>query len=425
MLSQLKNNQYICALGWNHLHVTIEGRVAPCCVYTAYTDVAATLYNLKTHTLAEAINSPGLNDMRRSMLEGKPHELCSVCNYNLSNGIRSPRDKYNEMYLEQTKHLIEKTNLDGSINVEDYKPIYVDLRVSNLCNIKCRMCSIQASSAWYNETVEFNKLTNAGPVYYDKKFENHDGISQVSYLLDNVEHMYWAGGEPLILDAHYKILQYLIDNNKAKNVSLVYSTNLTVSKYKGRSIIDYWKHFKHVFIVGSVDGLDNVYEYIRTGAEWETAKTVFNEFKNSGYKHIVINPCFTVSMLNILYITDLLKWCFENEWIPPDNPEVAINFVDYPPEMSIKYVPTDIKKLVNDKFNSLFNWLCERNNPRPIESISTILKYINGSETSQSLINDHLQKLHKRLDVYDITGNLNWKSSLPELSEILKNYQGS
>ena len=327
-MTSLVDNPYVCALAWNHLHVTIEGRVAPCCVYTSYTDAASELYNLKTHSLDDAINSPGLKNMRRAMIKGIPHDLCSVCNYNLLNGIKSPRDKYNDEYLSKTIDLIEKTNLDGSIDIKNFNPIYVDLRVSNLCNIKCRMCSVQASSAWYAETVEFNRLTDAGVVYYDKKFENNDGISQVSHLLDNVEHMYWAGGEPLILDAHYKILQYLIDNNKASRISLVYSTNLTVSKYKGRSIIDYWRHFKHVFIAASVDGTDDVYNYIRTGASWDTAKTVFDEFKNSGYSHIVINPCFTVSMLNIQYMPALLHWCFENEWIPADNPEIAINFVE-------------------------------------------------------------------------------------------------
>ena len=183
------SNKHICALGWNHLHITIEGRVAPCCVYTSYTNEANKLYDIKTHTLEEAINSPGMREMRLAMMAGEPHALCSVCDYNLERGIRSMRDRFNDLYMHRTTDLIAKTGSDGSIKIDDFKPVYVDLRFSNLCNLRCRMCSIQASSSWYDETVEYNKIEKLGPVYYDNKFEKNGVADKVQHILDSVEEL--------------------------------------------------------------------------------------------------------------------------------------------------------------------------------------------------------------------------------------------
>lgn len=419
-MNEITDNKYICALAWNHLHVTIEGRVAPCCVYTSYTEDAKSLYNLKTHSLEEAINSPGMKKMRRAMIDGKPNGLCTVCDYNLANGIKSPREKYNERYLDRTVELIKLTNDDGSIEIDNFNPLYVDLRFSNLCNLRCRMCSIQASSAWYNETVEYNKLTNGGPVYYDTKFENNKSSEQLNHLLDNVEHMYWAGGEPLLLEEHYYILNYLIDSNRACEVDLVYNTNLTISKYKGKPITDLWKNFKSVFIVGSIDGLEEVSDYIRTGSTWEKTKSVFEEFKNCGHNNIRIHPCITVSMLNILHIPKMIQWLYENEWFDPNMADIAINFVDYPPEMCIKFIPFEMANEVKQRFPLLYDWLTENGHPRSIDPLNTIIKYIDGSESDQLTSAEMMSKLVNRLDIYDITGKLDWKKSLPELNYYLR-----
>lgn len=421
-MTSLVDNSYVCVLAWNHLHVTIEGRVAPCCMYTGYTDEALKLYNIKTHTIEEALNSPGLKEMRKSMIENKPHGLCAVCNHRTENNIPSPRDYYNNLYFDKTVDLIGKTNEDGSIDIENFNPIYVDLRFSNLCNLKCRMCSVQASSAWYAETVEYNRLTNSGPVYYDKKFHNNGGSEKVKHLLNNVEAMYWAGGEPLILDEHYEILQHLIDTDRAKDVTLSYSTNLTVHKYKNKPIVDYWKHFKHVSAIGSMDGMGEVCNYIRTGNTWEKAQEVFSAFHDSGYTHIDVNPCITISILNLLHIPDFIKWCFENNWLPRDIDVMALNFVDYPLEMSIKYLPESVKLIAKERIQVLMDWLANNGNPRSVDPVSNIIKYLDSSNPTQVEIDEQLSTLKRRLDLYDITGNLDWKKSLPELANILSAY---
>jgi organic radical activating enzyme len=391
-------------------------------MYASYTSEASKLHNIKTHTIEQALNSPGLKEMRKSMIENKPHGLCAVCNHRTDNNIHSTRDYYNNLYLDRTVDLINKTNEDGSIDIENFNPIYVDLRFSNLCNLKCRMCSLQASSAWYNETVEYNFLTGGGPIYYDKKFENNGGAEKVQHLLNNVESMYWAGGEPLILDEHYKILDYLIDTDRAKDVSLSYNTNLTVYTYKNKPIIDYWKHFKHVSVIGSMDGMEDVCNYIRTGTTWKKAQEVFNIFNNSGYAHIDVNPCITLSILNILHVPEFIQWCFENNWFPRDIPEITLNFVDYPEEMSIKYLPDWAKLLAKERILTLMSWLVNNQHPRSAMPLSNIIKYLDSDHSSQSEIDIQLSKLKLRLDTYDITAKLDWKSSLPEVNQILRTY---
>ena len=420
-------NKTICALGWDHLHVTIDGWVAPCCIWNYKAQKQHELYNLKDHTLAEAINSPGMMSMRKAMLEGKRHPLCLTCDKQEDAGIESLRDVYNFEYLDKIDEEIMATDENGRLDPDKFAPRYIDVRFSNLCNMRCRMCSHQASSAWYNEIQSWYdelEISNA-PTYYDAKFFNHSKITKekVEHLFDEVDKVYFAGGEPLILEEHYRVLNRMINSGRAHEIELMYNTNLTVDSYKGVKLTEYWKHFKHVKIMGSVDGMDEVYDYIRTGGTWKKAQEIFNSFKTDALPNMRVEICLTVSIQNIFQMPKFIKWCHENEWMHKGRNRFGINFVQDPAELDIIYLPEDVKQQIVDEFEELKIWLRENRGEGSDEDVQNFITYINKSQPSDELRTKMLNKLKYRMHAHDITASLDWQSSLPELKDVLKDYE--
>lgn len=426
MNQNLDNNKRLCALAWTHLHITTTGKVAPCGQYNIDDASKFELKNIIDNSLEDCINSPGMKYIRSSMLQDIPNDLCSLCEYKMHQNIKSTKDRFNEIYLDQTKEAIAKTNPDGSINIQDFKPVFLDVRFGNLCNLRCRMCSWEASSSWFSELMKIPKIdsTQLGleEITVDaSKFINNGAYEKIKHLLTYSEKIYFAGGEPLLMEDHYRILTHLIDTDQAKDIELHYSTNYTISKYKNTLLADYWKHFKQVIVAGSVDGIEEVSDYIRTGSNWEKIKQVVTELKPEGYEYrnISLSPCVTVSIMNIFHMGRFFKWCFENNWLTQNQKIIAINYVEHPADLSIKRLPQHAKQKITQMLSELSDWLTENGSPDSCVAVNEISTFMNGHTPDAAELKQSLAQAKRRLDVYDKSGNLDWKTALPELAAIM------
>ena len=173
----------------------------------------------------------------------------------------------------------------------------IDFRTSNLCNLKCRTCGPSYSSKWADE------LGIKSPI---KKVDIDIYITQI--LTDSISKIYFAGGEPLLNIDHWNLLDKLIELNLARNISLQYSTNLTVITYKNKTVSDYWKQFKHVQVNASIDATGPAFEYIRSGANWEVADTNITKLSNLSLNNLTINIAFTLSVLSVWFLKDVLEY---------------------------------------------------------------------------------------------------------------------
>lgn len=421
------SNTKICSLAWGHLHIDTTSRVAPCCQAMHIDESKLTddlkLYSIHDVDIMTAVNSPGMKSVRKAMLENKDHYLCSLCDRMEKIGVQSPRENHNIWNLDKIKEAVGNTNKDGSIEEKDYKLFSTDLRMSNLCNLKCRSCSGYASSSWYDEEKiivrDYPELSRHTPT--ETKVIKHNFIEETKTYLDTVDYMYWAGGEPFILKEHYEFLQYLIDTDKAKNIKLAYNTNLSVIEYKKKSIYDhYFKHFKQVMIQGSIDGMENVAEYMRTGSTWPQLKNNFLHFHDIEKKtngHLIIRPCITVSLMNIHHLPKFLKYCFENDWVEVNIPVIVFNLMDNYSSLCISHLPIEEKEIIKKEFEKLYDWLTDFNSPESIKCIEKIIQVMYESQPLQEESIQHLKYALHELDTYDITGNLNWKKSLPLLKD--------
>lgn len=255
-----------------------------------------------------------MQSIRKRLLNGETIPECDTCNNNLAN-VNAYRDHFAvSMFADKLDSIIENTDENGFTTL---LPISYDYRVSNFCNFKCRMCSEQASSSWEVEKKMHNLITKREEwiISPSRKAVTEFQSTVVVEELWNaaksrrIEELYWAGGEPTMLDIHWDVMKYLVDTGLSKNVEVRYNTNLSRISYKGSNLITMLRNFKKVTIQASMDGTSDIAEYIRTGLEWESwlenlkaaleLRTVF------GQDSVVIDV--TLTMPGLFAMKDLMK----------------------------------------------------------------------------------------------------------------------
>ena len=197
--------------------------------------------------LQEYMEGNSLKQLKKALMNGEQHPSCEYCWNNESTGLNSHR----------------KTNL-----VEPNKVNNIHIRLSNVCNFKCRMCNPSFSTTWAIEN-KIHKLFRESPdkTIKDTFKDNHYVLELVKnrILTGELTNINISGGEPLLTQANYELLTFLIDNDCADKVYICYSTNLSKLDYKKIDLLDLWKHFKRVTLEISCDGWGEAVEYSRTG----------------------------------------------------------------------------------------------------------------------------------------------------------------
>lgn len=293
-----------CILPWIHIYANPDGSVLPCCV----ADHRRPLGNLQKETLSAVWNSDGYKSIRKKMIAGEKCDECIGCYRMEESGIESVRQSNNTRYRKFLE-LIDETNLDGSL--EQMTLRHFDIRWSNICNFKCRSCSSTYSSTWAQED---NSQGQKKSVYLIVDGKNNAALyDQFLPHFQNIETFYFAGGEPLLTDKHYAILEHLIDIGKT-NVKIEYNTNLSHLKYKNKSVVDLWKHFSSININASIDSWGERAEYIREGTVWSTIETNIKTIQKE-VPHVTLQTSSVISVFNISTIPEFLNYIIENKII--------------------------------------------------------------------------------------------------------------
>jgi len=236
-----------------------DGKIRPCCLID-YT---------YSKPISELRNDP-FSDLRT----GLAPTVCDKCTTTESFGLQSYRQQHNR----------KKTSAEGIQ--------FLDIRNSNLCNIKCRTCCEENSSQW---AIENGSTT---PILSQNISEYMDVI-----VNQNVHDIYYTGGEPIINSEHWALLEEYVKLGYSKNINLLYNSNLTVLRYKDKDIFELWAQFKSVTVNVSIDAVGEKFEYIRSGASWQQVIDNLNRLRNS---NINITIACTVSLLNLWFIDELL-----------------------------------------------------------------------------------------------------------------------
>ena len=240
-----------CPQPWWHLYVGTTGIAHPCCIA-----LPSEAPSLADSPLPAVYNNAGMRRLRLRMLNGVRDPMCRVCWEKEDAGAGTFREQalkhtteFSNAPAKSTTELVAAarsiTTEDGSIPDEKVAPISIDIRWSNLCNFKCRMCNHAFSSLWFDEAKQIaNDMVASGRnpnarrllVHGDKAVitlnEDHQALARLTPHLQNLSYVYSAGGEPLMMEEHFELLEAL--KPRASEVGLGYNTNLSRLDYRGR-----------------------------------------------------------------------------------------------------------------------------------------------------------------------------------------------
>ena len=331
--------------------------------------------NFNHTTLEEAWNSGYMRNVRKMMLRGEKPASCLKCYKEEESGHLSKRNWETEYWGNRFNldELVAETKEDGSIPP---KIRYIDLRLGSKCQLACVMCSPHDSTGWIKEWNEMypqmknEKLKNTSG--WHNKGRN-DGASYNWHknnprfwadLMDQIPHMYqlyFAGGESLIIDEHYELLEECIKRGHAKNMELRYNSNAVEWR---DDLFDLWAEFKRVRFHYSVDALGDQNDYIRYPSKWN--HQVEQMWKlDATTDNVEVTTATTIMALNVGYIPDFIKWKVEqgfkkwNKW-PFGAGGINMHFAYWPPQLNVKTLPLELKKQVTDKYeNEFYPWLNE------------------------------------------------------------------
>lgn len=329
-LKPSEGNKTFCMAPWTHTFISPQSERRMCCasreksMWTKqYLDIENSDNDLSYEpiTLTEHWNSEYMKDIRRRLMAGEEIDQCQVCNHKLLN-IATYRDYFNKtMFPHKIDEAFEKTSNDG---YTEMKPISFDYRISNLCNFKCRMCGDQLSSAWesekrkmgeYSQQQDHNRWATEENKTKIKSFQKEVVEEELWTAVKNgtVEEIYWVGGEPLLWNIHWDIMNYLIESGHSKNVTVRYNTNLSKISHRGQELKNILKNFKHVQLSASIDGTGEIVEYIRDGIKWKKWLKNFKEllFLNDLYGEHGITMDLTITTPGLFSLKDLFDLSLE------------------------------------------------------------------------------------------------------------------
>lgn len=419
----MSKSETFCVLPWTHMATWTDGSAILCCVAKN-----THKYNLNNNTVSEIWNSDHWKDARKKMLAGEKVDACEHCYKEESAGIRSHRINENILWArklgdERIEELINATDANGYLS-EDL--VTLDFRLGNTCNLQCVMCRPQDSSMWLNPAKKMADELQTD-AKWDWKHKIDIDVSKFEWykkeklwqdfesMFPNIRHMIFAGGEPLLIKEHHRLLKKLVESGYSKNIELRYHTNGTVLP---EEILTLWENFKFIEVMVSMDAWGKHHDYVRYPADWNTLLENLNKLDNTG-DNIDIKILCTIHALNIYYIPDfanqLLNKNYKKIGVKHHNGLFHAGTVHWPRYLSTQIFPREIKDKIKDKWENcglddIKQWK---------EKIFNQIDYMYQEDLSNLYPQflDYVRGLDK-------IRNTSFKETFPELNEIMEKHNG-
>lgn len=354
------NNKSFCAIPFTGLMVNTDTTICYCCMAKSKINIIKkedrSAYTIKDKFISDAWNSDDMQKIRLSMIAGEKIEGCSTCYLQEESGRQSNRQHANAEWtwrLGGTEYLqskVEQAANNGGKLEDDI--VYLDLRLGNLCNLKCRMCNPWNSSQIYYEHLEIEQQDNqyvdvwkstfgkfpVNVMDHQQWFDHELLWDQINSLIPHLKKVYMTGGEPTLIKNNFKFMQNCLDSSR-QDITLFFNTNCTNVNKTFTGLIS---QFDVVNINASVDGVGIVNDYIRAPSAWEQISKNVEKLAALSNIHLGITP--TIQIYNVFDISNILKWV--------DNLSTRYNkqiFVDFlinvhPHHLNINILPDNLRQ---------------------------------------------------------------------------------
>lgn len=296
-----------CVLPWISLEASPIGTVRPCCLAEdEIVDNDGNKFELTKADFIEIRNSDYMKNLRQQFLTGQQPDTCKKC-WNEEDSGRTSKRMHT---IDRLKHIVGNQSWS-----EDEKPMmFLDLKLGNICNLKCRICGSWSSSSYATEEMmalpqQDRKKTFAYQMLRAGSWprENKQFWQQIDQCLSDIRYIEFTGGEPFMIAEHFDMLQGIVDRGIAGQVEIHYNTNGTIVPERAPDI---WRHFKTVEVAFSIDDVGPRFEYQRMNANWEEVNKNITAFKTlqSTMPNLQLQCCSTVNVFNVMYLEELAAW---------------------------------------------------------------------------------------------------------------------
>ena len=388
-----------CVLPWVSLEASPIGTVRPCCLADdEIVDHNNQKFSLMTADFASIQNSTHMRGLREQFLAGEKPQTCRKC----WNEERSGRTSKRMHTLNRLKNMLPDTEWTA-----DAKPLmFLDLKLGNICNLKCRICG-----SWSSSSFAVEEIANSVEAHSKTSFayqmlkagrwprENSKFWSEIDSVVNDIRYIEFTGGEPFMIEEHFEMLRGIVDRGIAHQVEIHYNTNGT--QYP-QDAVEIWKHFKTVEIAFSIDDLCERFEYQRSGASWVDVQRNIKLFRQmrQEHKNIQLQCCSTVNIFNVRYIDQLAHWISVQGF-----DFVYWNIMHDAPYFSIAALPDSAKHAIAKHLNSVHTGY-----QKDFEGIVDFM--MRGQSTDGAETRKQIQKLDSRREQ-------NLVRVAPELAELI------
>lgn len=367
-----------------------DGAVKVCCR-------SAPIGFIQDSSLEEIWNNDAMREVRRQVLCGERPSVCKPCFDLEDQGVESLRQRHINGVIPEARINLYP-NAIKNLNTINYTMPFefptMEIKLNNLCNLKCRMCNPLDSTNWtdWDKVVPFYKKENNflvttieglvdKPGKYIGAFDDTDNWwASFKKLLPYFRRVEFAGGEPLMDPQHYKILDML--KSYGKNIELKYATNgTTLGISKGRTIHDYWPHFRSVAVNVSIDGIGDVYNYIRGNSNFNQVEANIREIQKIPNVSRVVGA-FTAQAGNILQAAECIDY-----FINKMNIVFYSHRVSYPNCLSAQVLPQELKELAIQRLETV---------SQKVFTFPNVEKYSILEKITQQQIKDNINYLRSK-----------------------------
>lgn len=336
-----KNKHSWCVNAFHGMSGNNNGTTKMCCMYKPkdFSQI------LGEQPIQEHFNKKEFIEVRAALEDGIRHKNCELCWDEEDSGRTSKRMRDNDKYV---KYLKTNAPYNGLA--------YLELNLGNNCNLACRTCGPTISSGWMKEDYETNHSNKSYKTYALDLKKYHQSYSEDSEFwnelkshLPNIRQFDFYGGEPFMSKKMWEVLRVADSMGLSKNIELHYNTNGTHMPLED---IKVWKNFKKVFLSFSIDGIGNVFEYMRYPAKWDHVLDNMNKFVelNEEYKNIHMSWCITLSTTNIYNAAETIEF-YQKHF--GDKMGMYLNLVHGPVHHNITILPQKIKDAVKEKLETV------------------------------------------------------------------------
>lgn len=365
----------ICMLPWVSIETSPVGTARPCCLAREeITDSNGDKFDLNTADLESIYHSEYMQNLRQRFRDGEQPETCKLCWDEEAAGRTSKR-------INSRIRLKELYTKVDWYNNNPNQLWFLDLKLGNICNLKCRICGSWSSSKWAAEELDYM------PKGSDKKQHiayqwlkqgawpqnpNTNFWENLKQLLPNIKYLEFTGGEPWLIQEHIELLKYAVAQGYSKNIDIHYNTNATQWP---QDLVEIWRDFGRVDIAFSIDNVGDRFEYERYGAKWDAANLIVDSVHSMQllFPNITTQLCFTVNIQNVYYLDELLAWADNKNF-----GDIYFNIMHSPDHMSIQYMTPLAQQLVLNKLKTTF-WSSNKYQ-REINNIINFIENGSGSD---------------------------------------------